>query len=288
MTRSDHGDDRLPRAELVHRLFRGSAELMKCYRAAGTLLEVLAAGGACAALVGDGDWLATSFWPLIAASLMLTALVFRMRADSTRAFSERCRRSSLEGFAHGRDVEPKTCSDLDADAPTGAAWIATKLPASSQAEYYEPSRPVGVERYREIHAHSSHFTWRLLRAASAVHWLIAIGLLAVTIGTLYALGVWQAPHEAKLSLLHFVATFVLTTLFGRAVHSAIASGRASTEIRRLHDQLILADASEIERLAHDHDIARASQPHVPLWAYLLLRKRAADTWSIARQQLAEP
>ena len=285
-TQQETGDELL-RGELVHSLFRGSGELSKLHRFVATIFEVAAALGAFGALVAGTGWSAARYWPLIAATLILASKGLRIRARRIRSFSDRCRQRSIEAFASGNDVEARLCADLKADAPTGASWMAARLPGKSMTEYYEPSFPPGVDRYREAYAHSSHFTWQLLDKAALVHWVVAIVLLATTIGSLYLLGTWHAPHEARLSLLDFVATFVLAALFTRAFDAALAGTRASREIRRLHDELMEAprDAAAITRFAHEHDLTRESQPHVPSWAYRLLRGRVAKTWAIAREAL---
>lgn len=274
-------------AQRAHRLFRGSAELSKLGRGGAVALEISAAALAYLSL-SQGGFMHVSE-PLVALLLLAVAALLRFWADACRGFALRCRRASANAYAIQADVDVRTGSDLEADKPRAATWVAQKLFGDATLEdYYDAKCSPGRDRLREIYAHSAHFTWQLLRRASVAATVLSGFGVALTLVGLYTIGAVASPGEEALSWLDVICGLVMGAVLLRVIVAAVRFGAGARSTRRIYNRLVdsVSDpAIRVVDLTIEYDLARASGPSVPTWAYRLAGPELVSSWANARQSL---
>lgn len=269
----------------VHQLFRGSAEVTKIIRQFALCLELVAAMIAASSTMNDGA-LWGGWASLVILILMSASTVLRIWSRSTQGFSERCRRVSARAFALGEKVGAAVFSSLVSDAPLFAESTASKLPASSLIDYYEPTKPEGQARLREIWAHSAFYSWRLQRRTGWA--LIGVGVLVAIVGAAVIYGLAVQPREASISgrILDVVCSLVFVVLAAKALDSGAAGIAAGREARAVADGLLeTSDPGRLDELVAEYDIERASGPSVPTLIYRLSRDELQRQWHERRKAL---
>lgn len=276
-----------PRAQTIHTMFRGAAEATKRIRQIALLLELVAAGIAAYGVL-SGDVLWGGWASLLLLMLMLTATGLRIWSRGTQSYSERCRRVSARAFAQGRDVGAAVQSGLVADAPMLTQRLAKKLPAGTLEAYYEPTKPPGAARLQEMYAHSSFYSWRLLRASGALFLAVGVAVAIVGAVVIYGLAVEQPPATTAGRVLDVVCSLVFVALSAKAVDTGIAALVASRDARGVADSLIgTSDDEQILELASLYDMDRNGGPLVPTPVYRLRRTTLQKEWHERRLALDE-
>lgn len=276
-----------PRAQTIHTMFRGSAEATKHIRQLALVLELAAAGiAAYGVLSGDALW--GGWTSLFLLMLMLAATGLRIWSRGTQSYSERCRRVSAHAFAHGRDVGAAVQSGLMADAPMLTQHLTKKLPAGTLKAYYEPTKPPGVARLQEMYAHSSFYSWRLLRWTGAL--FIGSSMLLFIIGATIIYGLAVDPPSATIAgrVLDVVCSLVFVTLSAKALDAGIAALVGAHDSRGVADKLITtADSEHITELTSLYDMDRNSGPLASTRLYCLFRNSLQKEWNLRRVALDE-
>lgn len=274
--------------EEMHQLFRAASEIGKRFRMTALGFEVLAMVVALHGLVDLG--VANAWRPLIAFAATVAGLVLRELASSRDRFAERCRQLSVRKFAMGGDVSAARASQLRLQGPSSATQAATKLPAANLNEYYEPTQPPGDARLRELYAHSSFYTWRLLRLSAILHSVVAGALLLVTILALYFLATTTTAVPGKDVVVDAVFTVVLGVLALRIVVEAVGHAKGAAEAHRIADALVAAPLPSedvLVGLADDYDSERGSTSPAPTSVYRLWRDSLSIEWARRREALAQ-
>ena len=276
-----------PRAQTIHTMFRGSAEATKRIRQSALVLDLVAAGIAAYGVL-SGDVLWGGWASLVLLMLMLTATGLRIWSRGIQSYSERCRRVSARAFAHGRDVGAAVQSGLVADAPMLTQRLAKKLPAGTLEAYYEPTKPPGSARLQEMYAHSSFYSWRLLRSTGAL--FLVSGTLIAIIGAVVIYGLAVDPPSATTAgrVLDVVCSLVFVALPAKAIDAGIAALVGARDSRGVADELIAtADSERIAELTSLYDMERNSGPLVPTLIYRLSRDSLQKEWHSRRAALDE-
>ncbi len=275
------------RVQTAHALFRGSAEVTKRFRQVALGLEVLAATiAAYGVLNGDVIW--GGWASLVMLLLMVGGTALRIWSRSTQGFSERCRRVSARAFAAGQEIGAAVLSGLVADAPVFAEARSKKLPAGTLEDYYEPTKPTGTPRLQESYAHSSFYSWRLLRSTGAL--FLVSGTLIAIIGAVVIYGLAVAPPSATTAgrVLDVVCSLVFVALSAKAIDAGIAALVGARDSRGVADELIAtADSERIAELTSLYDMDRNSGPLVPTLIYSLSRDSLQKEWHSRRAALDE-
>lgn len=272
---------------VAHTMFRGSAEATKRIRQVALALEVVAAGIAAYGVLG-GEVLWGGWASLVMLMLMVAATGLRIWSRGTQSYSERCRRVSARAFAQGNEVGAAVLSGLVADAPMFAQRLAEKLPAGTLEDYYEPTKPCGVPRIQEIYAHSSFYSWRLLRSTGML--LLSVGVVVAIIGAVVIYGLAVEPPSLTTAgrVLDVVCSLVFVALSAKAVDAGVAALVAARESRSVADGLIeTADAERIAELASLYDMDRSAGPLVPTLVYRVSRATLQTEWHTRRASLDE-
>jgi hypothetical protein len=179
-------------------------------------------------------------------------------------------------------------SGLVADAPVFAEACAKRLPAATLEDYYEPTKPIGTPMLQEIYAHSSFYSWRLLRSTGVL--FLVSGTLIAIFGAVGIYGLAVAPPSASTAgrLLDVVCSLVFVTLAAKAIDSGIAALVGASSSRKVADELIAtADAERIAELTSLYDMDRDSGPLVPTLIYSWSRDSLQKEWHARRAALDE-
>ncbi len=278
----------LSRVQAAHALFRGSAEITKHSRQVALGLEVLAA-----VIAAYGVLNGTTLWGGWASLVMLLLVAggtaLRVWSRGTQAFSERCRRVSVRGFAEGQEIGAALLSGLVSDAPVFAVARSRMLPAGTLEDYYEPTKPAGFRRLQELYAHSSFYSWRLLGSAGALFLVTGTAIAIIGAVAIYGLVVEPSPSATTAErVLDVVCSLVFVTLSARAVDAGIAALVGGRESRRVADELIATAASDrIAELTSLYDMNRNSGPLVPTLLYRVSRDSLQKEWHSRRLALDE-
>lgn len=272
----------------VHDLFRGAGEVSKWLRVAALSGEIAAAGIALHAILLKGSDVAIAR-PLLAFGLALGTWALREYATHVDQFAERCRRISIRAYANGDSVSPGRCSTLRSAAPVGATALALRLPATALEDYYEPSMPVGEERLRELYAHSSFYTWRLLRATA---WLYGIGagaVFGIALVVLYQLAASDTPPLPRPLALEAIFSVLLAVLGLRGLSLMAACAFGASGAKKVAEGLIadpLPTGPRLLELADAYDFERMGAPSPPTILYKMNRDRLAEDWAHRRRALS--
>lgn len=218
--------------------------------------------------------------------LMAVATLLHIWSGQTHGFSERCRRVSARGYAIGRELGASQHSELLAHAPPFTA--APKLPAATIDEYYEPTKPQGPPRLREIYAHSSFYSWRLLRREARL--LLVLGLVLAIVGgvVVYGLALSSSPDLPVARILDIVCTLVLTVLAAKALMAAAAAHIAARGAKTVADGLLHTKNQElVEELIETYNVDRASGPSISTLNYKRARSALQAEWHQRREALDE-
>lgn len=273
-----NSDPATPRTQTIHTLFRGSAEATKRLRQIAVLSELVAAGIASyGVLCGGVLW--AGWASLVLLALMLVATALRIWSRGTHSYSERCRRVAARAFAQGRDVGAAVQSGLVADAPMLTRRLAQTLAAGTLKEYYEPTKPPGAARLQEMYAHSSFYSWRLLRVSGSIFLTVGLAVAILGVVIIYGLAVEQPAATTAGRVLDVVCSLVFVTLSAKAVDAGIAALVASRDARAVADSLIgTSDDEQISELASQYDMDRNGGPLVPTPIYRLWRTPLQKEW----------
>lgn len=274
----------MTQTQMVHTYFRGSAEISKRCRGLAFVLEVLAA-----VAVLRGPWMsATERWvPFFALLLLVGASILRVMGDRYKAFADYCRQISVRAFSFGHDVPVAISSNIRSDAPAGSLKAASKLPAYTLEEYYEPQATIGEDRLRELYAYGSFYSFRLMRICKYLYGTSAAVILIGAVTVLYSLADGPgAPNQELLldALFSVVLGVVGLRIFGQALEFA----SASAAIRRVADSLIapvLPTGDALGDLAFEYEIQTALAPPIPTLAYRATRKDLDAAWRHRRGAL---
>lgn len=274
--------------EQVHALFRGSAEIGKKLRTFALLCE-LAAGvlAAYGVFAQGGSWAAWE--PLVAFGLVAAALFVRAFAVHLERFAESCRWESIRAYAAGTDIEFARLSSLRSDALVWAERIASRLPASSMDDYYEPECPEGEARLREIYASSAFHTWHLLRNWAWIIGLVGVVLLVGTFVIVYGLATNPLPTETTADVLDALCSIVLAVLSLRALETAFSAWNAASSTRKIADALVskpVTSGKALDGLVRDYDFERTGCAPIPTWLYKWRRDELSREWQICKKSLS--
>lgn len=275
------------RVLVAHTMFRGSSEATKRVRQAALALELVAAGIAAYGVL-SGEILWGGWASLVMLVLMVASTGLRVWSRGTQAYSERCRRVSARAFAQGNEIGAAVLSGLVADAPAFAQRLAEKLPAGTLEDYYEPTRPTGVPRLQELYAHSSFYSWRLLRSAGVL--FASVGIVVAFTGAVVIYGIAVDPSSATTAgrVLDVVCSLVFVVLSAKAVDAGVAALVAARESRDIADGLIeTADAERIAELTSRYDMERSAGPPVSTLIYRVSRATLKKEWHARRMALGE-
>lgn len=275
----------LQNAENIHLLFRGSSEVAKWLRFLAMLIEIavatFAATNSLIEIFSPLPWA-----PAASTFALILALVLRMRARSITAFAEKCRRSAVSAYASGADASAAAWTTAEADAPWLTRKWAGKLPTSTLDEYYECTRPPGASRFREIYAHSSFYSWRLLRATAKLHFAIALFLGGITCAVIYGLAAHPTAGPFSARLLDLVCSFVLLVLFCKAFEASFGAWSSSIACKELAECFMKDEGDDaLRRYTIDYDIERASGPSIPTRLYRCKRDQLQRLWHSRREDL---
>lgn len=276
----------LPKAQKIHSMFRGAAELMKCLRRIALLLELLAAGlSACGVVHGSVRW--GGWGAFLILFLLLFAVFLRIWSRSIQSYSERCRRISARAFSQGNDVHPLVSSELD-DAPPFIEHFAKNLPAQKQQEYYEPTFPPGAARLKEMYAHASFYSWQLLRTSGQLYITLSLLLALAGLAAIYWTAIEQPSSTTAVRVLEIVSTLVLASFAVRSADTGVASLRASCDARHIASKLLdTSNEAQLSELIAEYDIERAGGPPVPTLVYRFQRTALERKWMRRREALDE-
>lgn len=274
----------------VHDLFRGAGEVGKWLRLAAFTGEIAAAAIALHAILTESSNIAP-VRPLLAFGLAFGTWALREYATHIDRFAERCRRSSIRAYACGQSISPGRCSSLKSAAPIGAISLAKRLPAKTLENYYEPTMPVGEARLRELYAHSSFYTWRLLRTTA---WIYGVGASAVFVSALvalYQLAASDSPPLPRQLALEALFSVVLAVLGLRGLSLMVASSFGASGAKKVAEALTaqpLPTGHRLLELADVYDFERAGAPSPPTIVYKVSRERLQRDWMHRRRELGEP
>lgn len=275
----------IERTLATHTLFMGSREMVKRLVFAALLLEVVSSVVASYRIVSGGV-LWGGWASLVMLFLIVVARVLRFGSRGIQAFSQRCRRLSARAFASGGQVGAAALSGLMADAPTFTERFAKQLPGQTPESYYEPTTPAGLGRLQEIYAHSSFYSWILLRRTGRL--LLFLGTFIAVGGAvaIYALAVRPPAATTAARLLDVVCSLVFIVLSAKALSAGADSLYAARGSRRIADALIVtAEPERIGELTALYDMERNSGPLIPTRLYQLGRKNLQERWYARRVAL---
>jgi hypothetical protein len=275
------------KTEELHQLFRGSAEAAKILGWTTLGFEVVA-GLAATARAWSVERPAPGWTAFILFMLLLLTTGLRIFARRWRSYSEKCRRASAKAYAANEDPPAATHSDLVGDAPPYAAWFASGLPAPDLEAYYEPTKPPGVQRLRELYAQNSFYSWRLLRIQFYLLASLAALVLIAAITAFFRIAHFPLPMDANTKLADTVCTLALGLFFLKAAEAALASSSGSAAARQVADALVRPEAAQPDRtkeLVDRYDIDRAAGPTVATLVYKLAGSRLQKEWEDRRDAL---
>jgi hypothetical protein len=275
----------MTRTEKVHDYFRGASELSKYLDCVALLLDAGAAVAALLALFSADKWHWLPFTTLLLAVL---GVVLRAYASEARGFAQQCRKISLRAFSMGHDVDVRTTSDLEVSSFALGNVIGGLLPAKGLDEYYEPTKPVGYERLRELCAHSAFYTWRIMNVYAVV--LVVLG--AVAFGACWALLYWLAadatkPAGERITILEALCSVLFVIFTVRLLENAWHAWCAASGAKVIENAL-LAEGNTTEsvvNLAHAYDIERAASLDPPTAIYLMMQDGLKTQWHSRRETL---
>jgi hypothetical protein len=265
-----------PNAEKIHKLFRGSNEIVKTSKLVALSLDLCAGSLAVAGIFGT---LKASWVPLFLLGLAVFSAIFRSLAAEVRSFAQKCRKTSLRAFSFGSDIDSTTTSDLAIDAPAFAELMAKIVPAQSLVDYYEPVSPEGETRFRELYAHSAFYTWRLLQVYSRIAFVWALIIFSISFGIIYNLAETSPQIEIRGAVIEGLCSVALVLLCVKAVEVAYAAHASSKETRQIEKSLLkgLVGVSLAEA-ADEYDLALAAGLDVPTSLYRLMRNKLQQQW----------
>jgi len=271
----------------VHQAFQGASHFSKLLRQGALLLEILAGF-----IASWGTFSTEVLWGGWASPVMLLLLCsaggLRMWARSTQSFAEKCRRVSIRYFSLGGDVPVSAVSGIVADFPPLWKKFADKHPTGTLDEYYEPTKNLGLGRLRELNAHSSFYTWRLLRFDGWL--LLGTTLITACIGSaiIYAVALPNTDVSHSGKVLEVTCSLVFVLLMIKALDGSITSFLAASRTRKIADKLIEPHRLEIESLEEQvaqYDIERACGPVVSSLGYKAMREGLQKEWHMYRTDL---
>lgn len=275
----------LPRAERVHRIFRGSTELVKWLRQVALFTEVIAALIAgWRIFVPDLSW---SGWASFCLALiLLSGVALRIWAKSISSFAERCRRVAIRAYALGVDISTAVSISLIGDAPVLSERLSSKLPTQSLDDYYEGAAPEGVQRTRELYAHSAFYSWRLLRACWRSYLVGTLLFAAIGFFIIYLLAADTHDPTVRGRILDLVCSVVFVFLTAKAAVVTVDAKQSADECRRVFEGLVSQSAADSPNdLAIDYDIERASGIKIPTFLYKISRDSLQKEWHDIRSGL---
>lgn len=271
-------------AEVVHRLFLGSAEVGKWARAGSFFLECVAA------LVAGWRALDPALaWPawasLLIGAVLLAAFGLRLWSKAIYSFAERCRRIAIRAYSFSTPVTGATQTSLMAEAPLGASRFAAGLPTQSLDDYYEAARAPGYGRLRELYAHSSFYSWRLFSVCWRLYLLLTVVFFAV--GGLIIYGLAASHVDASLAdkVLDMVCSVVVVFFVARAFEAFLDARSTAKESKRIADAILNATNEKTLELAEDYDVERAGGRAIPTAIYMRLRDKLQSEWMIRKEDL---
>lgn len=276
----------LPRAEAVHFAFRGASEISKLLRGATHFLEIAAAAVALWSAT-DAELRWTTYLAVI---LIAVASALRATIRRIEPYAQICRRLAIRAIASEHDVDPRTHSDIMNGLWPIARAIAVRLPAATIVQYYEPTRPKGLERLREVYAETSFWTGRLLERYSKVLWLILAVATVGVFSTLYCLSV-SSNHDQRTRDVVVVAlcSVVIGQAIFRLIDAADSTGRDAKAALRVADRLLETPpptAPRIAELAFEYDLALCCSAAPPTWIYKWMRGSLNTIWRDRRESLS--
>lgn len=275
-----------PRAEQVHVLFRGTAEAVKWIRSVALFLDLGAAGLGLIGILAGANYKSVWF-PAFVLLLAVLGVVLRQYAGQMRSFAQRCRRISLRALATGEDIDHLTLSDADVEAPHSARFLSSKLPASNMEQYYEPTKPVGEERLRELYAHSAFYTWWLLDIYAKVLVVVSGATLLLSFSVIYHLASdATAALTTRQAVLDALCTVILVVIGVRAGDNAWAAFASAKAAKKIEVALLAKPHLRVLiELIDGYDIERAGGPDPPTLIYCLRRNAIQKKWHARRAAL---
>lgn len=279
-------NDKELRISTVHQFFRGSSEIVKLAQAIALTLEALTISIATYyAFNSQTPWSDKS--PLLMLFLLAIAINLRFYAQNTYNYSQRCKRISAKSFAYNKDINPKEVSNIRENAPLFTKRFAEKLPANTLKDYYEPTKPHGAQLLREIYAHSSFYSWRLLNKLGILLLTIAVGIASIALITLYNLAV-SPPAETTAIILESLCTFIFFGFFQKSFYFGLSALQSSRTAHEIADTLCeKINVETINNLAFDYDIMMSNAPSIPTFIYRYSRPSLQKSWHERRKSLDE-
>lgn len=270
-------------AEKVHLYFRGSSEVSKWAKTTALFLDLFSGAIAIAGIFGSLKY----FWvPLFILGSAVLSSALRSYANNIRSYSQRARRTSLRAFCLEIEIDPLTASNFSIESPVLAEWFASKLPAQSMNDYYEPVSPKGEIRLRELYAHSAFYTWRLLRISSFLAFIWSSIVFVGSFVVIYYLADAPRNIETTKGILESLSTVALVILCVRGVEYATTANLSAKEVRSIEESLQKKPhGRSLIELADSYEIERASGPDVPTIIYYFLRNKLQKQWFERRKTI---
>lgn len=276
-----------PRAETVHQRFLYAAELTKWVNGLAFLCEVASAG---LAVYGIFSVKTMAWMPLLALGLAAGSVLIRTSASSVRGYAHRCRKISVRAFAFENDVDAMTLSNTSTNAPHFCDYFVGRGKGRTLEQYYEPTLPVGDERFREITAHSAFYTQSLLRTFSRLMLLVGAGMFLVAFLIVFDLAATAERTVSRVPILDALCSIVLGVFCVRSLETAFSAHQSSNAIRDVEGRLFtlpFATGQALQNLVDEYELERATSKDVPTGIYKWCRSRLQRQWHERRLTFTE-
>lgn len=273
--------------EKVHQWFRGASEVTKNLRRGSVVCELGAAGiSFWTILTKPTD--AAAWLPIAILGLTFLGTLLRSYSGVANGFAQRCRRISLRAFCAAREVDDLTVATLDDDAPPFVEVLASRLPAKTMQEYYEPTAAPGPARQAELYAHSAFYTWRLLRIQAVFMLVLAVIVFVLAGVVVYHLAAAPKIQADRHAILEAVCTVVLLVVAVKGLEGSWEAFVASSSIRAIENSLLEKPKGEaLKDLVDSYDIERAAGPNPMTIFYDRCRSRLSKKWMERRKTIVD-
>ena len=154
-------------------------------------------------------------------------------------------------------------------------------------DYYKPTLPPGIKRYREMTACNSFFTWNLTKTYSRILGIISGILLFTSIYILYGIATSQLSLLQRLSIADLVYTVIIGIFLFKSINGFIATLLSTFALKNIANKIMKPNLATDEIIHHiiEYECERASGPLVPTIIYLMRRKRLNALWDLRRKDL---
>lgn len=273
------GNDMLENANELHILFQACYRRIKHLRSIAFLLDLLSV-----LTVILNMWYSFSITPLIVLIFSIVAYTLRLRSDFIRVTAEKCRRISVRSFAFSKDVPEKTVIGMLDETPN--IWKLNKENFKRLDEYYKVIKKPGKSRLHEMYAHSSFFSWYLLKFTSIIYAIVFVALLSLSILVFYFLAIDSINDKMSVSnLLGIFCSIILANYTIKCFDRALSTYISHSQIKNIQDQLLDEHVSDVDSLTRNYDSLVEKSHYIPTFVHKYNNASRSTKWERLQKAL---